>query len=544
MTESSGDDVATPEDRDELIFAQDEVQQELVESGQHNPPWKVLIVDDERGVHDVTLLALRDFRFHQRRLEFLHAYSAADARALLDEHPDTAVILLDVVMEADDAGLALVSHIREQLGNRFVRIILRTGQPGQAPEARVVEQYDINDYKEKTELTAQKLTTSLYAALRSYHDIISLEQNRRGLERVVASTASIIQIRDLDRFLSGLLMQVVSVLGLDQDAFISVVSGFIAGPPCEEDESLLRILVGVGSFEAKQGQCVDQVLEPEDLTLLRRSLQSDHLLHQDGSYVFRFDGCKQGNGVVFVTGCDGIGSSALNLVKLFCSSASVAYENVNLYHEIEDTQREIVFMLGTVAEFRSRETGNHVRRVAEYVGLLAHHWGLEPTEVEQVKLAAPLHDIGKIAIPDQILNKPGRLTPEEFEIMKSHARIGHEMLKGSSRPILKSAAIIARDHQEKWDGSGYPAGASGETIHLYGRLTAVADVFDALGSDRCYKQAWPLEQIIDYFSEQRSRHFDPRITDILLQNLDEFLVIRERYQDDVNPAYTPFSHTE
>ena len=201
--------------------------------------------------------------------------------------------------------------------------------------------------------------------------------------------------------------------------------------------------------------------------------------------------------------------------------------------EIITTQREIVYKLGEVSESRSKETGNHVRRVAAYSRLLALGAGLSQKEADLVQMASPMHDIGKIAIPDAILNKPGRLTPEEFEIMKTHAQLGHDMLDHSERPILKAAAIIAGEHHEKWDGSGYPHGTAGEDIHVYGRITAVADVFDALGSERVYKKAWPLEKIVDLFREERGRHFDPALVDILLGQLDEFLEIRTEFQDGV-----------
>ncbi|MEW6500772.1 MAG: response regulator, partial [Thermodesulfobacteriota bacterium] len=150
--------------------------------------WKVLIVDDEEEVHAVTRLVLKDFQFAGKGLTFLGAYSGKEAMRLIAEHPDTAVIFLDVVMERHSAGLEVVRHVREELKNSFVRIILRTGQPGQAPEEKVIVEYDINDYKEKTELTAQKLFTSMVASLRAYRDILTIEANRRGLEKIIEAT--------------------------------------------------------------------------------------------------------------------------------------------------------------------------------------------------------------------------------------------------------------------------------------------------------------------------------------------------------------------
>ncbi len=199
--------------------------------------------------------------------------------------------------------------------------------------------------------------------------------------------------------------------------------------------------------------------------------------------------------------------------------------------ELEDTQREVVFTMGAIGESRSKETGNHVKRVAKYSEILALHYGLSKKEADLLKQASPMHDIGKVAIPDAILNKPGIFDEDEREIMKKHAKIGYDMLCHSNRPLLKTAAIVALEHHEKWDGSGYPKGVSGEDIHIYGRITALADVFDALGSDRCYKKAWSDERIFKLFAEERGKHFDPKLVDIFFDNLSDFLRVREEFRD-------------
>ena len=206
-------------------------------------------------------------------------------------------------------------------------------------------------------------------------------------------------------------------------------------------------------------------------------------------------------------------------------------ELIDLQKEIEDTQKEVVFTMGSIGETRSKETGNHVKRVAEYSYLLAKLFGIDEEKAELLKLASPMHDIGKVGIPDDILNKPGKLTDNEFSIMKTHSKLGYNMLKNSKREILKTSAIIAYEHHEKYNGTGYPRKLKGEDIHIYGRITAVCDVFDALGSDRCYKKAWGLDKILNLFKEERGEHFDPILIDLFLDNLEQFLVIREKYKD-------------
>ena len=202
-----------------------------------------------------------------------------------------------------------------------------------------------------------------------------------------------------------------------------------------------------------------------------------------------------------------------------------------LNKEIEDTQKEIIFTMGAIGESRSKETGNHVKRVAEYSKILALKYGMSEYDAEMLKQASPMHDIGKVAIPDAILNKPARFTPEEFEIMKDHAQLGYDMLKVSHRHLLKIASIVAYEHHEKWDGTGYPRGIKGEDIHILGRITALADVFDALGSSRIYKPAWDDEKIFKLFKEESGKHFDPKLIDIFFDNLEQFLDIRNSLKD-------------
>lgn len=207
-------------------------------------------------------------------------------------------------------------------------------------------------------------------------------------------------------------------------------------------------------------------------------------------------------------------------------------ELLALNDEIESTLRETIYTMGVIEEKRSRETANHTRRVSLYSQLLAQKAQLTPREVELITAASPLHDIGKLGIPDNILMKPGRFSDEERLIMMNHPAIGFAMLQHSRRDILVAAGIIAYQHQEKWDGSGYPQGLAGEDIHIFGRIVALADVFDALYSPRIYKEAWPQEKVVEWIGEQRGKHFDPRLVDIFLANIDEFMAIYHQHPAD------------
>lgn len=205
---------------------------------------------------------------------------------------------------------------------------------------------------------------------------------------------------------------------------------------------------------------------------------------------------------------------------------------LDLNDEIDSTLRETVFTMGVIEEQRSKETANHTKRVTLYAKVLAEKLGLAREQVELLVAASPLHDIGKLGIPDEVLLKPGLFDEHERRIMENHPRIGYEMLKHSRRDILMAAGTIAYQHHEKWDGSGYPRGLKGEEIHIFGRIVAVADVFDALYSPRLYKQPWPLDEVIDWIRNERGKHFDPALVDIFLDNVDEFVAIYDRFPAD------------
>lgn len=501
--------------------------QRLSPRGAAKAPWKILVVDDEPEVHAVTRLALHDFIFAERSLQLISAYSAKEARALLDEHSDIAVILLDVVMETDHAGLDLVRHIRDELGNSAVRIILRTGQAGQAPQREVIENYDINDYKEKTELTSLRLFTSMHSSLRSYRDIIELEEGKRGLEHIIGATAHIFEYRSMISFAEGALEQLVFLLLARKSHENIHINSLIVGVTKDK----FSILSASGKYRKLKSAKSLADLPPELRGRLQNSSDQAHTIHPDGWLHLCLKEDTESQHLIYIDGLQDLSKTDINLIDLFLRNVSVTFDNLALQSQVEETQREIVYRLGEAVESRSKETGNHVKRVAKISHLLAEKSGMPPEQADILFYASPLHDIGKIAIPDAILNKPGKLDEEEWKIMQTHAMQGYDMLKSSDRPILKAGAIIARDHHEKWNGTGYPAGKAGEDIDILGRITAVADVFDALGSDRCYKKAWPIAKVLALFREERGKHFDPRLVDLLFENLDGICAIREQHSD-------------
>jgi response regulator RpfG family c-di-GMP phosphodiesterase len=486
--------------------------------------YKVLIVDDEPDVHTVTKIALAGFLFDGCGLELLHAYSAKEAEEVLRQYPDTAIILLDVVMESETAGLLLVDVIRSELGLKNTRIVLRTGQPGQAPEMEVIVKYDINDYKAKSELTSQKLFTLMHTCLRSYRDIVALEQNKLGLQQVIHASKGIFDKHALDTFISGALSQLAYLLHLDE-AF--VMTHEIGVYKFDNQETKI--------YETYDKKGVRRDIKVSSLSENIQNILNESILLQQNVFtekcIVLYCRTQYFITLFLVSHINELTPIDKDLINIFSENISIGLENVHLEENVRSSQKEIVYRLGEIVEKRSKETGNHVKRVSLYCELLAQLLGLPNEEVETIKLASPLHDIGKIATPDAILNKPGKLNDQEWNIMREHAQKGGELLAGSNIHLLQAASIIASSHHEKWDGSGYPDGASGTNIHIYGRITALADVFDALANKRCYKPAWSTPDVIDFIREQRGKHFDPELVDLLIENLSSFSIIGQTYAD-------------
>ncbi len=517
---------------DDLVFAAENTAAEQL--AQDAAPWKVMIVDDEPAIHEVTKLALRGVKFADRPLQFIDCYTGAEACQAISAQPDIALMLLDVVMETDHAGLDVAKYVRETACNQNVRIVLRTGQPGQAPEREVITAYDINDYKEKTELTASKLFTVIYSSLRAYRDITTIEASKHGLARVIEASANIFQLSALDRFSQGVLEQLTALLQADPGAIYLKSHPRLDALAVTYNENEWHVVAGTGAYSDFTGRDTSINLISAHSELLGNALRLRKSQYRNRSYAAYFEDRIGNVSVLLLDGVDSITPMESDLIQLFMRNVSIAFENINLHLDLEETQREIVCLLGESVERRSRETGNHVRRVAAISELLALGYGLGADEAQTLKYASPLHDLGKIAIPDAILNKPGQHTPEETAVMRQHAEIGYRMLVSSKRKVLQAAAIVAHEHHERWDGNGYPQRKAGTDIHIYGRITAVADVFDALLNDRCYKKAWPLDKVLALFREERGRHFDPDLVDLLFDKLDEIEQIRTRYRDVFN----------
>lgn len=480
-----------------------------------NEPWKVLICDDEKEVHSITKAVLSDFVFDNRQLEFLSAYSGEEAIRMLKEHDDISLIFLDVVMETDHAGLDVVKVIRDEIKNSLIRIVLRTGQPGYAPEKEVIQEYDINDYKEKTELTDVKLFTTTIAALRSYKDLTSIQKSKVGLEKIIEATRTIFEKNSLELFADGVLTQLISIFKLEGNSFLVCDDGF----SIEKDRDTYSLLASSGIYCDKT---LDEILTDDINIHLNKVLENKESMFLEDTFVGYFETDLHKSNLIYISSCQKLSTVDKNLIRIFSNNVSIAFNNLYLNKEIIDTQSELIETLGETVEKRSKEASHHVKRVARISYELAKRIGIDEHKAQMIKMASPMHDVGKIGIPDSILLKPESLTKEEFEVMKTHTKIGYDILAHSNKEVLNVASIIAYEHHEKWNGMGYPHGKKGEEIHIFGRISAVADVFDALLHRRCYKEPWPLNEVVTFFEEQRGEHFEPRLVDILLKELEVF----------------------
>jgi len=495
-----------------------------------NPPkskgaWKILVVDDEEGVHDITRITLKDFSFEDRSISLISAYSGQEVKEILDRETDIAMILLDVVMEEEDTGLKLVEYIREEMDNQIVRIVLRTGQPGKAPEHTIISQYDINEYRTKPEFTAQRLFTSVTACLRAYNSLKTIERNREGLESIIRSTSIVFKNNSFNAFGSQVVEQLGNILKFKKGKTIS--SGYFIGFPAGR----VLMISGCGEFDGMEGTPIEGLLPKSAGAGYQRLFEDGGELFISDVYIGVFKTKEGFTSVLYLKQTDLLSPEEQSLLRIYAKNISIGFDNISLAREIINTQKEVILILGEVVETRSQETANHVTRVAEVCYLLARKYGMNDEQAELLRLAAPMHDVGKIGVPEAILNKPGKLTSEEFLIIKDHARIGHEILNKSNRSIMKAAAICALEHHEKWDGTGYPQGLKGEAIHILGRISAIADVFDALSHKRCYKEAWSVERIVETFKRDAGSHFDPGLVELFLDSLDEFYGINQKFPE-------------
>lgn len=487
--------------------------------------FKIIIADDDDEIHRVTKVILKYFDFDNKNLSFIDTYSGKETREALLEHDDVAVLFLDVVMETDHAGLEVVKYLRDELGNHMTRIILRTGQPGEAPEEEVIKKYDINDYRLKTELTVKRLHTTLYAALRNYRDLMQLDSNKKGLEKIIRASSRLFEHNTLNEFLETILSE-LSTFNQESKNMLYIRDGqkeLENGLVVLEQTGHHKIIAATGKFQHVVQSDLEYVDELKHvLHWIKEHEDTNDLCYKiENGFVIKSQGKSNINNYIYIE----TNNKAMDydLIDLFLSNFSIALDNYILNNMLLNTQKEIVFALAETVESHFQETGSHIKRISEMMYQFALCKRYSYTESEMIKLASSMHDLGKVGIPDKILKKPAKLTQEEFEIMKEHSVFGYNILKKPDLPIIKIAADIALNHHEKYDGTGYPRGLSGLEIPLYARMMSIVDVYDAMTHNRVYKVGISKEETVAYLLEQKGKQFDPELVDIFVNNLEQIL---------------------
>lgn len=506
-------------------------------SGQkNNKNYKILIVDDDEEIHKITRLNLRNFKFEGNAVELIDTYSMHETIEYLSDNNDVAVVLLDVVMESDDAGLNIVKYIRETIKNDQTRIILRTGQPGIAPEAKVMLEFDINDYRNKTELTSINLTSAVTGCLRNYRDIMKINSYKIGLEKVINSTSLLFNYESLglSKFLNGILEQLSALIDSD-NSLVLVNRHFENGRLITHDGSF-KVIAATGSFTKYINYDfyqIEKLLGIESLFNQSNLLNSESNVDDERKYylgVHRPTFKSHTESYIYVINGD-ITPENQSFIELFLKNLSLSLDNFLLEQDTDEALYEMLSRISSIVEARDGETGSHVYRVSDISGIMAKSVGFDKSEIRDFKVACMMHDVGKIGIRDSILLKPGILTEEEFESIKKHTLIGSKLFKTSNHQLLKMAENISHYHHERWNGEGYPEGLKENQIPIFARIVSIVDVFDALSHDRIYKKAWSIEETKKYILNESGKMFDPELVEIFFENFDVIMKIHEMYSN-------------
>ena len=358
---ASPDPTPDSPDADRLAFSEDDAPPPAPDPDERF--WRVMVVDDDEDVHEATRFALPDLRVNGRRLQLLHARSALHARRLLASEADIAVILLDVVMETDDAGLRLVRHIREDLGLRRVRIVLRTGQPGQAPEIPTIAAFDIDDYQVKAEFTRVRLQTVLATHIRAYVQLQALEATRRGLELIVQSSASLLRIRGLARYAQGVVTQLCTILGIEPE-------GLICAQVEDARVDLARIVAAAGAHGPLVGRPLADVADLAVRERLAQCLREGRNLMEDGVCLYFGQGAGRAVAALVNAGRP-LEATEMQLLRAFCANIAVGFENVAMYRQlVELASRDPLLLILNRERFAERIDGLQHQRVGKTLALI------------------------------------------------------------------------------------------------------------------------------------------------------------------------------
>jgi len=488
--------------------------------------WRILVVDDDESVHQITRLVLAESIIEGRKLELVSAYSSKEAQEILADDDSFCMAFVDVVMETDHAGLELVEWIRKEKCNQAIRLVLRTGQAGTAPEAKVIREFDINDYKEKTDFTAGKMTTTVYASIRAYRDIMTIQRSLDAFKQLIVATHDLLQISQFKPFGSAALNHLLTLMDVESSAL------YIARSQLDFDQKSSNLIIAcTGKYVSESDSLENSNIDSSVKAMIKKAFDEKSHSSTDECFVGYYETSPNASSVLYIEFEDDAEHFRANLIELYATNVALILESLTKQLEIERTQKELLYIVGEAIEARTQDSSAHVHRVALICEKMAEKLGLENEFVHAIRMAAPLHDLGKVAIPESILQKPGKLDDDEWKVMQTHAELGSDLLSQSKARVSRVGARLAHYHHEHWNGTGYPDGLSGEEIPVEARIMAIADVFDALGAKLCYKGKWNDEDIKAYLLSERGKKFEPKIVDVFLEHYNEFVSIRDTWPD-------------
>lgn len=462
--------------------------------------WKVLIVDDEPEVHAVTKLALSDFNFLGRGLEFHSAFSGEEAKQLIDEHPDAAILLLDVVMETDDAGLKVARYIREQAENHYTRIILRTGQPGQAPERTVIVNYDINDYKSKTELTAQKLFTAVMSSLRSYRDIMSIDQSRHGLEKIIAASSNLYALQPMNSFVDGLVQQLSWVIGGARQTLYATAD--------QEGRSYQVVAAYGEDSNVAVGQTLRSVLPATALSELD-DVVANHGSFYGDDFVLLYcrSHCRPHGSILFIGGISRqLTDDDHHVLQLFSENVQLAQDNVVC---LEDSDQFLARLGDQLMELRGEQFApEQLPQSAQ----LAYRIGC---------LVSPENEARNTALAWFLYEPAGPLLACAKDSVAANETTCQQRVARSLRALAHgqhTATLVAHraltERLERWDGMGLPDGKQGDAIGISTQVLLLTEQFTGWSDE-----ALSEKEMQARLNAEKGRYYSPEFLDKVLPKL-------------------------
>ena len=498
--------------------------------------WDVLVVDDEPNVQEVTALALSRLAFEGVPLRLHFASSAEAAIELLHKIPGVSVVLLDVVMEHEASGLELISYVRDRMKNPYVRFILRTGQAGAAPESQIIQNYDIQEYWNKVDLTVKRLRNTVISALRSYVSLVRMER-RREISDFILQQSRKLQDESVDetQFVELIAKGIIGVFTNSRytmphdadhtDAFSSLIlRGANGGGP------LWLIASALGRFEAWAGAPIEALPDEETRAILLDMLAQDEpiMMAQDDVHLrllltFTAPGTRQ-SALYLQAPANSIDPSYL---MTLATHSQAIFKSKSAHWLTRRSYAKSALRMAGIVETRLGGNEDYLRRMSRQVQLLAQRAGCDAREAHQLSQAAALHDLGNIKLPDAVLIKPGPLTAGEWALVRTHPQLGHDLLAASSLEDLQFGALIALEHHEKWDGSGYPHGKRGLDISLGARITSIIDVHDRMTSDRPYRKALSTAEALEFLRAKAGADFDPDLVAMFFEIYDEIAAAKD-----------------